>query len=244
MIFYTQRLEAPHSIGVDQVAKLCTKLGISFERFEGIENLLKVWLVIEYVHDRDFWRRQFFADRREHRTPVKGKLITIHAPAYLYFAGSEADKILIDVIALDKRSFDAALTAINLSGETIIAKNLSLDHFPDDAPVEAFYIVDYSTNTERMMGFDKPRPKKEVLQPPSEERRYFSMTFATDFSLANGTRLTAIGWEENGFTLNIVEKDPIAEPLREENQKEFIRRVSSLLGTLYQDPGNVCTRRV
>jgi len=239
-MFYAQRIDVPRLLRADEFSDTCAKLGILLETL--LENLLKVWLGVEYLRDQDFWRRRCYADGH---TQIKGGLITTYTPAYIYLplttGGSNSS---IDIIALDKRSFDGAMELLPQNGGTITSRSLSFENFPADVPVEGFYAVDYEAETEQLVGFNAPRSRKDVLRKPTPDYRYFSVTIATDYKIGDGSRLIAIGLEENHLVLDIVGGNVIDEPLNNRNQKEFVGWISVLLDRLYRSPADVCTRKV
>lgn len=245
MLLYAQRIEVlSRLIDMDELVKSCREWDVVCEKFE---SFLKIWLVLEYIQNSDFWRRRLYTNDGKQ---INDRLITTYAPAYVYFPPStEENKTLVDIIALDKRSFDGAIELIQQKvekeGGTINPKRQSIDKFPENVPVEGFYTVDYNEETEQTMGFNAPR-SRTVLKPPTETYRYFSITIGTDHPVVDGIRLTTIGLEvqEGSFALNLVKQNFIDEPLNSGNQEQFIEGVLKLLDSLYNSPAEVCTSTV
>src|SRR4051794_34137720 len=127
MRFYAQRIDTSRLLHIEDVRELCTKSGIVVDAL--LDTLLKMWLAIEYVHERDFWRRRFYVASPEYvhgGKQVKGNLIVTYAPAYVYFPETTEDnEFPVDIIALDKKSFDGAMELLRQSGEAITTKSLS-----------------------------------------------------------------------------------------------------------------------
>lgn len=237
MLLYAQRIEVSRLTHIDELLKACREWEVLHER---VENLLKMWILIEYIENNDFWRRRLYTNDGKQ---INDKLITTYVPAYVSFPRiNEANKTPIDIIALDRRCFDGAMEFMQQNVEgTLTAKSLSFERFPENVLVEGVHRIHYATGNEQVLGFGIPRSRKDVLQStPTQTYRYFSMKIGTDYPLTESIQLTTIGLEEDRFALNIVMKESTDEPLRSDNEAQIIEEISRLLDKLYIDPADVC----